>query len=151
MKCLCNHTEYHRCVLMIKIQNDASCYCIIMIEGEIHTGKWHGCQFWLEHRKWHMLCKLKFGHIVHPSHTLDSLKPSFNTLQFDYPHMELYQGSVSHQGLPLSHHQHTPGSVCSVPAEHNIVHNALPTLKLKSIELSWVLRWPHSTCVHIAA
>jgi len=151
MKRLCNHIEYHRCDLMIKIQNDASRYCIIMIEGKIHTGTWYGCQCWLEHRKWHMLCKLKFGHIVHPSHTLDSLKPSFNTLQFDYPHMELYQGSVSHQGLPLSHHQHTPGSVCSVPAEHNIVHNALPTLKLKSIELSWVLRWPHSIYVHIAA
>ena len=82
-----------------------------------------------------ILCKLKFGLIVHPSHTLDSLKPSFTTLQYDYPHLELYQGSVSHQGPPLSHHQHTPGSACSVPAEH-IVHTALPATKLKSIELS---------------
>ena len=76
--------------------------------------------------------------IVHPSHTLDSLKLSCNTLKFDYPHLELYQGSVSHQGPPLSHHQHTPGSACSVPAEH-IVHTTLPAIKLNSIELSWVL------------
>ena len=33
-----NHTEYHRSVLMIKVQNDASRFCIIMIEGKIHTG-----------------------------------------------------------------------------------------------------------------